>query len=513
MGLKEVITYPSYTFYNFVYIFMFLLLVGGLYGILKHIKAYRRFLDKVVNIIKDAEILYTVIFMILLTVIVSFTGLTYEVLAIMPLVASIVLLLGRDKISVGLIALGPIAVGIIGNLFASSVVGTLVNSLGIEANNLLLFRIILLFVGIGFNILFVILHNKKVKEDADREFYFIPEPLKEDEKVSVWPLATILGVFAFIKVLACIPWQSIFNISLFANLKEAIDAYPLFSKLVGFIIFGLIIIGILVKYLVKAIKYKETNFIKAVGKCGLVFLIISSLVLFIIILKVLFEDLFNITRFFTNIYNGIGLDKVTIGTLLGETAAIGAWTYAEHIVYLIILEVILMWVYHIKPDELVENNGKGMKKVLYATLVSMFAYVMLVATTNNPVMLTILKPIINVISNTTVPLFKTILYLFVSLVSAFMNSDMAYFSYSVFPTTFAANTFANSNVLPLMAILHQGAVGLALLIAPTSVPMLFTIGTLNLSYKEWFKKAGLLFLVLLGWLITLSIGVLLYLSL
>ena len=34
VGLMELFTYPTYTFYNFIYVFIFLLLVGGLYGIL-----------------------------------------------------------------------------------------------------------------------------------------------------------------------------------------------------------------------------------------------------------------------------------------------------------------------------------------------------------------------------------------------------------------------------------------------------------------------------------------------
>ena len=172
-----------------------------------------------------------------------------------------------------------------------------------------------------------------------------------------------------------------------------------------------------------------------------------------------------------------------------------------------------MMVYHIKPNEAIDNNGKGMKVVLYASIICMLAYVILVATSNNPIMLTILRPIIELIGKTSIPLFKLFIYIFVTLISAFMNSDMSYFNYSVFTTAFANNTFTNSNVLPLIGIIHQGTIGLALLVAPTSIPMLFTLNTLNISYKEWFKKAGILFAALFAWLIIVSIGVLLYLSL
>ena len=512
MGLTELFTYPTYTFYNFIYVLLFLLLVGGLYGILRHIPAYRRFLDKVVEKVKEREWFYTLLTIMLMTVVIAFTGFTYEVLAIMPFIASVALLTGRDKITAALMTVGPIAIGIIGNLYSTAVVGTFVSALGIEFKSLILFKVILLVLGIGFLFLAIRLHNKHTEgEEIDNEFYFIPEEVDKKEKVKAWPLATILGVFVFVKVIASIAWQSTFGITFFSDLKTKIDAYPLFSKLVGFIIFGLIIIGLLTKYIIAKKKDKKVKFKEALGKCGLVFFIISVVILGITTLKVVFEDIFVVTSCFTKAYNALGLDTLTIGNLMGEHATIGAWTYSEYITWLVILEIVLVLVYHVKPQEMIDNNGKGMKKVLYAGMVCMFAYVILVATSNNPIMLTILRPVIELITKTTVPIFRLFLYLFVSLISGFLNSDFAYFSYSVFPSAFASSNLS-SNVLPLVALLHQGAIGLAMLIAPTSIPMVFTLTTLNISYKEWFKKVGLLFIALLGWLIIISVGVLLYLS-
>ena len=218
MGLTELFTYPTYTFYNFIYVLLFLLLVGGLYGILRHIPAYRRFLDKVVEKVKEREWFYTLLTIMLMTVVIAFTGFTYEVLAIMPFIASVALLTGRDKITAALMTVGPIAIGIIGNLYSTAVVGTFVSALGIEFKSLILFKVILLVLGIGFLFLAIRLHNKHTEgEEIDNEFYFIPEEVDKKEKVKAWPLATILGVFVFIKVIASIAWQSTFGITFFTS--------------------------------------------------------------------------------------------------------------------------------------------------------------------------------------------------------------------------------------------------------------------------------------------------------
>ncbi len=508
LGLKELITYPTYTFYNFIYIFMFLLLVGALYGILKHIKAYRRLVDKVVSRVKSKELFYIIATVLLFVTVIAFTGFSYEALAIMPFIATVVLLSGRDKVTAAQMTLGPIAIGIMGNLYSTVVAGTMVSGLQIAFKDLILSKIILLVLGSAILIAAILLHNRKTKDqEFDQEFYFIPEEINDSEHVRSWPLGLLLGFFVLIKIMSSIAWKNTFGLEFFEKLKTSITEYPLFSKLIAFIVFGLIIIVMLIKYIVNKKKDSNVTLVKVIGKCGLVVFIFSALVLSLVTVKVFLEDAFKATTVFTNLYNSIGLDKITLGYLLGEIQALGSWTYSEYIVWLFLLCILLKVFYKVKLQTTIDNMGSGIKSVLYASTVCLLAYTILVTITNNPVALTILKPLISLTSNMSVaPVIRLVMYFLSSLISSFLNSDFGYFNYGAFNLSYATNNFSsNTTLLPILGLIHQGTMGLAMLIAPTSVPMLFILNSLNLSYKEWLKRTWLLFVILLYLLLVISI--------
>ena len=96
-GIANLFMYPTYTFYIFVYTFVYLLAVGGLYGLLNRTGAYRSLLDKIVNYTKKHEIVWLVVTVLLISIVVSFTGFTIQALIVLPLIASLVLLLGYDN--------------------------------------------------------------------------------------------------------------------------------------------------------------------------------------------------------------------------------------------------------------------------------------------------------------------------------------------------------------------------------------------------------------------------------
>ena len=58
MGLYELFNYPLTALSYFGYIALFILFIGGFYGILYKIPAYRTFLDKIVSIFEGKEKIY-----------------------------------------------------------------------------------------------------------------------------------------------------------------------------------------------------------------------------------------------------------------------------------------------------------------------------------------------------------------------------------------------------------------------------------------------------------------------
>ena len=107
-------------------------------------------------------------------------------------------------------------------------------------------------------------------------------------------------------------------------------------------------------------------------------------------------------------------------------------------------------------------------------------------------MLTALKPLLTLtdgLNNLTLSLS--------TFVSALFNTDFTYYQYGVLPLTYVTSYITDTTVYPLFAVITQGMYGLAMLIAPTSVVMLFSLTTLKVSYLEWLKHVWKLFVELL----------------
>lgn len=502
IGISELLSYPTYTFYNFIYIFVYLALVCCLYGVLRKIPAYRNLVSKLASKYKDNELVYNIIMVLLFSVIVSFTGFTYEAMAIMPFVATILLKSGKDKFTAALVPIGSIAVGVMGNLFAASIAGVFVSGLAIEYTALLIAKILFLVVGVAAIVTILRLHDKKEKEDEEvNDVFFLYEDEKEDKKAKVWPLVTTFVVYLLIKVLAGINWSDAFGATFFTDLKTQFDGVALFSKYIAFIVCGLTLIGLLVKYIVKKRKNAKTKFMEALGKVGFVFFIISCVVLGVVFIKVMLEDVIKCTTLFTKIYEGLGLEGITLGTLFGTINAFGAWTYAEYIVLIAVLTIALMIGYRIKPNEMVDNMGHGFHGGLYALVLCMLGYVLLVTSSNNPIMLTILKPILTLTKG-----FNVLTYSIVTFIAGLFNTDLTYLNYNIINLTYITGAYGDkTNIFPLIALINQSMYGLAMLVAPTSIPMIFGLTTLNMSYKKWIKNIWKLFLVM--FVVTLLINV------
>ena len=308
--------------------------------------------------------------------------------------------------------------------------------------------------------------------------------------LSEWFIWLPLSSALLIKVLAGINWSDAFGTPFFTDLKTKFDAIPLFSKYIAFIVFGLTIIGLLVKYILTKKKEKDIKFKDAIGKVGFVFFIISCVILGIVFFKVMFEDVFKVTTFLTKLYSNLSLAGITMSTLIGGISPFGSWTYAEYIVLTMVLCIALMIGYRVKPNELVENAGYGMRGGLYALVLCMLGYVLLVTASNNPIMLTILKPVLKLTEG-----FNVLTYSLVTFIGGLFNTDFAYYNYGILNLNYVTSTFGDkTNLYPLIALINQSMYGIALLVAPTSIPMIFGLGTMNLSYKKWIKFIWKLFL-------------------
>ena len=487
-GLMNFFAYPGFTFYNFVYVFVYLLAIGGIYGLLNKTGAYRIILEKVSNHVKERKVLCLIITVLLISLIVSFTGFTFEALLVMPFIAGVILLLGYDKVTAAMVTVGSISVGVIGTTFSKLIAGTFNEVLNTKYTDLVIVKVILLVICAVILILNVIRHVKKTEDSKNpEESFLLPEKVKGD-KPKVWPLVLILSVFILVMIISTVDWNGAFGITFFDNLHSSVMEGRVLSRYVVLVVSLLVVLYNVILCLIKRKKSKKKE--KFMGKVRLIITIVFGIFALLALLKIMLEDVFKATDFISKAIETIKLkeivDTFTFAKLFGSVQAFGNWTYNDYFAIMIILALLIKYTYHIKFVDALDNINDGFKNVLYGALVAMLTYTVLIITSSHPVILTALKPLLRLTDG-----LNIFIYPICTFVSALCNTDFTYYQYGVLNLNYATNYFTSASVYPLCGLITQSMYGLALMIAPTSVTLLYTLSILEVKYTTWLKKMWL----------------------
>ena len=492
-GIFSTLTYSLFTFYNFIYVFLYLLFTGGLYGLLNKTGAYRVLLDKIVKHVKARKVLWLVITVLLIAIIVSFTGYTFQILIVLPFIAAVVLLLGYDKMVAAMVTVGSTAVGVIGSTFSKTIAGKLNGILeSVKYTDLIIPKAVLLLICCAVLILNIIHYAKKheVKENIE-EGFLVPSKVV-GKKAKVWPLVVIFIAFIVVMTIASIDWSGAFNITFFDSALTTIKSWPVLSKYIVLVVSVFAILYNVFTSLYKRHKLAKKDD-KLMSKRRMIVTIVFAVIGFLALLKIMLEDVFGATKFMTKALEAIKVDGLISGftfeKVLGAVAAFGSWTYNDYLMLMIVVCVLIKFIYHVKMADVIDSIGEGMKKVLYACLVVMLTYTVLILVSSHPIGLTILKPILGLTDG-----LNILTYPLSTLFSALFNTDFAYYEYGVLNVSYAATAFTGSNVLPLAEFITQTMYGFALVLAPTSVVLIFTLSVLDIKYTTWLKK--MLFVIL-----------------
>ena len=333
MGLFDLFNYPITTISYFGYIAVYILGVGGLYGVLNKISAYRVFLDKLAATFKGKEKVVLSIIMVLLAVLTSVCGLQLGLIIFIPMLVSLILLMGFDKITVALAIVGSLMIGIAGSTCGYANTNVIMTTLGIGMFSNVGAKIVILVVGMALLIMNTMLYinrskkttGKKTTKSAAKkkdvvvskdEDKFIPAKVTGRKKVTVWPLAVIFALVFVILVLAFISWSGAFGVKAFENVTKSVLEFKLF----GFPLFG---------------------------------------------------------------------------KILGAANAFGAWTVADMIAVTVIVTLLLSFIYKVKFDDMLDGFVEGVKRAAAPALVVVLAYTCLVIATYHPFQLVIYKSLLD----------------------------------------------------------------------------------------------------------------------
>lgn len=228
IGLVDVAFNGYQTLYYFYYFVIFILSIGGFYGVLNKSPRYKKLLDKLVTKIKPFGKKFVLITILMFALLASFTGMTLPMMIFIPFVMSIILLLGYDKLVAISATVVSTLVGYIGGVFVTffnsktGLMSTYETFVEAESKFANLFpKLLLLFAGTALLIYYVNNHiknveKKKVKYELpeDSEVH-ISEVTNDYSKMKTWPIAVVILLLFVVIILGVVPWNTLFEITIF----------------------------------------------------------------------------------------------------------------------------------------------------------------------------------------------------------------------------------------------------------------------------------------------------------
>lgn len=428
LALGDVFFNYLQSFYYFFDTAIFILVVGGFYGLLNRIPGYKKLVKNVADKVSSKRRLFVIIMTIVFALVSSLTGLNGLLFIFVPFVVSIILLLGYDKLVALSTTIGGILVGFIGGIFltfkdASSQYAvsyvTFDKFVGLDSHwTTLVPRILLLVVAVGLLIFYIVNHIKKIDNEevsydlTSGDNLFVEatsrtgKKVASDEgKVRAWPVAVILGIFMILLVLGYLPWVDLFEVSIFNDFHTWLTGL----KVGDYAVF--------------------TSFIS------------------------------------------------------GNFGAFGTWAnlgnYMIAVILMVVFGVILQLIYRVKFDDAMDGFIYGVKKLIPAAMIAILAYCVLVCVYNNGFVETIIANASDKFGD------NVIIHSLVTIMGSVLNVDIYYTSASVFSTV-VSNLTESAN-LSVYAVMFQSLYGLVQIIGPTSILLIVGLSYLEVSYKSWLK--------------------------
>ena len=376
LGLGDVAVNYIQSFYYFFDTALFVMVVGGFYGILNKTGAYKKLLDKIVSKVKKHSKIFVFGIIALFALISSLTGISIPLFIFVPFVVSIILLLGYDKLVAMVSTIGSILVGFIGgsfvtfrdpNSYYSVYYTTFEEFVGADKFSNWIFQLVLLILGVALLIFYVNRHiknveKKKVKYDlSDNSDVLITEVKGNYKDIKTWPLIVIFVLIAILLILGLLPFASLFNLSIFNDFHTWLTGL----KIGEFAVFNSII---------------SANF-----------------------------------------------------TAFGEWASLGTYTMA--MIMLAIFAIIIKFIYHIKFNDLIDDFVSGVKKMVPIAALVTLAYAVLVCSYNNGFTETLINNVTDAVGG-----FNIVVDALITMVGSLLHTDLYYAAAGVFTPLISAIT-------------------------------------------------------------------------
>lgn len=344
IGFSNILTAFYYGISSVLDKIIFVLALGGFYGIIRKTTGYNKLVASITKKIKGKEILFTLITSIVIAVMASLFSQTFAVLIFVPMLITIMLNAGLNKLTAFAATFGAILVGVLGATYGSE---SLINfnlyysyyTTADSAMKLTLgYRTIILAIGVALYNFFLYFAVKKSldKKNKDKEVIddeFVIESSSK-KNVKLFPIIIVLSIVGIFTVLGFIDWSGIFNVNCFNKFHEwliglggsvkepgivsnvlgsnavAFGQFDLFAISIVLIVFALltaVLYGLKLDEIISEFGNGLKSFIKPAGALAAVYLVFGIMYLSPVVPTIVEKINNKDTHEYVNIdYNGAG---------------------------------------------------------------------------------------------------------------------------------------------------------------------------------------------------------------
>ena len=504
LGVLVASEYINAAVSNFAGVIIYILFVGGFYGFLYKIPAYRSLLDKIVAKAKGKELLFVSVMMILLAGIVSVTGLQLVLILFYPFIISLILLMGYDKIVAALTVVGATSVGMAGSTIGLANFTPVISYLGLSFDYQIGVRAIILAVGLIILILNTVLYIKRSKSISGDKIKVEKTTVKKaevkDEKVEVkveketkttqtskTTKGAKSGKGTSSKKSSTTKGK---GKSTKSSSKSSKNANKAAVKDEDIIVVKESVVDSSDEELVPTIVDSNHKVWPIV--VGMILILVFAIMAFI----PWGEPGFKITTFvkFQEAVSEFEIFGFPIfAKILGQVKTFGdfstgalAWTVVDFLFIIGLFACLLAIIYRVKFDDLLDGFVAGAKRAMGPAFIATLAYVCLCFTYFNGFQGYFYNELLTLVSGFNVATTTVVAFL-----SGLFNPEMLYAYVKTLPIVM--NVITNADNYAIISIIIQSVYGLVMLIAPTSIILMATLSYLNINYLDWLKKIWKLF--------------------
>ena len=510
MGFFDLFNYPVTALSYFGYIAFFVLAIGGFYGILNKIPAYRTFLDNFVGRVQGHEVRFFAFIMLLIAALVSLGGMQIPLLVFFPMLVSVILLLGYDKIVAAMVLVGSTAVGLIGSTYAYGNTNIIMTVLSLDITSEVIAKLIILLLGLALLVLNVLLYIKKtntvtkvIKKDSKKSSVKeVKAEVKEVEVKKTKKTATKSTKDSKVKTTKTTKAKASKSTgkkntksSSKKNIKAALKDEEV----------------IVVKESVDSSSDMSKYVQESDNSYHTIWPLVTAFVLLFILVIFAFIPWSN--GFGFNLFSDVTSNVLSFeiggfaifSKLFGTINAFGFWTIIDLLLPMTLLILFLAIVYKVKFNDILKGFMDGIKRALPLGLIIILIYSCLVIVTYHPFQLVIYKALLSGIDKFNV--FGALLSSLTALLAGIFNVDPSYAFQSVL--LYLTSVVTDSASYSTIGVIFQAMYGFGVIFAPTSFILMIVLEYLDIPYTSWIKAIWKFLLELLAVLLIAFIIVLL----